>query len=214
MVDSLPAPDPAPGAPDVWHTRRLPADDTLGGPDFGRLVAAMRLLQTRLNAASPPDDVVAATAERLEAIAADLAPYEVPEGHGPVGRREDLPGRGNPLLPPVVWEERSAEVARGRVVFSRYYLGGNGAAHGGTIPLLFDEVLGRLANSADRPPARTAYLHVNYRNITPIDRELVIEARYEREEGRKRWSSGRLLDGDLLLADAEGLFVQLLPGQP
>ena len=65
-----------------------------------------------------------------------------------------------------------------------------------------------------RPPARTAYLHVNYRNITPIERELQLTARFDREEGRKRFLSGELRDGDTLCADVEGLFVALRPGQP
>jgi acyl-coenzyme A thioesterase PaaI-like protein len=100
------------------------------------------------------------------------------------------------------------------VVFRRLHLGGGGAAHGGTLPLLFDEVLGRLSNSGDRPTARTAYLKVNYRHITPLNTELDVEGRLERQDGRKRWITGRLAHGDTLLADAEGLFVQLRPGQP
>ena len=103
---------------------------------------------------------------------------------------------------------------RGRVVFTRIYLGGNGAAHGGTVPLLFDEVLGRLNSSGGRSVGRTAYLHVNYRHITPIGRELELEATLDRIEGRKRFITGRLRDGDTVVADAEGLFVELLPGQP
>ncbi|MCU1688189.1 MAG: thioesterase superfamily protein, partial [Jatrophihabitantaceae bacterium] len=36
----------------------------------------------------------------------------------------------------------------------------------------------------------------------------------DRVEGRKKFSSGRLYDGDTLVADAEALFVILKPGQP
>jgi predicted thioesterase len=62
--------------------------------------------------------------------------------------------------------------------------------------------------------ARTAYLKVNYRAITPIGRELLVDATVDRVEGRKRWASARLFDGETPIADAEGLFVELLPGQP
>ena len=48
---------------------------------------------------------------------------------------------------PFVWYDESEGHVRGRVVFRPFHLGGNGAAHGGTLPLLFDDVLGRLANS-------------------------------------------------------------------
>ncbi|MHB1711905.1 MAG: PaaI family thioesterase [Acidimicrobiales bacterium] len=80
--------------------------------------------------------------------------------------------------------------------------------------MLFDDVLGRLANSVGGGIGRTAYLKVNYRKITPIGVELQVEGSVDQVEGRKRWVSARLLDGDTLIADAEGLFVELLPGQP
>jgi hypothetical protein len=63
--------------------------------------------------------------------------------------------------------------------------------------------------------SRTASLTVNYRRITPLDVELRWEASRDRVEGRKRWGSARLFGpaGDLL-SDADGFFLQLLPGQP
>jgi hypothetical protein len=73
--------------------------------------------------------------------------------------------------------------------------------------------MGRLANTG-RPPSRTAFLHVNYRTITPIETRLSIEAHFESEEGRKRILRGVIRDGDTVCADAEGLFVALRPGQP
>ena len=72
-----------------------------------------------------------------------------------------------------------------------------------------------LVNSTNPPPpARTAYLTVNYRAITPIEVELRLEASVDRTEGRKTWATGRLYDGERLVADAEGLFVKLRPGMP
>ncbi len=60
---------------------------------------------------------------------------------------------------------------------------------------------------------RTAYLHVNYRKIVPIEKELQVEAGgVVRTEGRKVFVDVRLCDGDDLLADGEGLFVALKPG--
>jgi hypothetical protein len=100
------------------------------------------------------------------------------------------------------------------VTFRPYHVGGNIAAHGGTLPLLFDEILGRLANAGGRSMARTAYITVNYRQVTPIGVELSLDATLDAIEGRKRWCSGRLFNDHTLIAEAEGLFVQLLPGQP
>ena len=116
----------------------------------------------------------------------------------------------HPLRP----DEESPGHVGGRAQFRRSHVGGNAAAHGGTLPLLFDEVMGRVANAEQRTVARTAYLHVNYRNVTPVDRWLHVEASIDRQEGRKRWISGKLTDGDTLIADAEGLFIELRPGQP
>jgi acyl-coenzyme A thioesterase PaaI-like protein len=201
-----------PDAPDPWQN--LAAEAPSGGPAFPALVSGMRRLQDLVVGSNPPDEVVAAAADAIGRLVDLLEPWEVPEGRSPAGRREDLPGRGHPLLLPVVFDERTDDHLVGRVRFTRYHLGGNGAAHGGTVPLLFDEVLGRLSNSGGRPRARTAYLHVNYRAITPIGPELRVEARVEREEGRKRWVTGTLHHGDQLVADADGLFVVLRPGQP
>jgi hypothetical protein len=95
------------------------------------------------------------------------------------------------------------------------HLGGNGAAHGGTVPLVWDDLLGRLVNTHHGTRARTAFLHVNYRQITPVGPELTFEIQIKPVDGRKRWATGQMFDPDgVLVNDAEGLFVQLLPGQP
>src|SRR4029077_3007982 len=101
-----------------------------------------------------------------------LEPLAVPERDQLFAHRTDLQGRGQTMSPRLEVVEGDAEHVVAHVVFGRYFLGGNGAAHGGSIPLVFDEVLGRLANMGGRPRARTAYLNVNYRSITPIGARL------------------------------------------
>ena len=93
--------------------------------------------------------------------------------------------------------------------FSRFYLGSNGAAHGGAIALLFDDLLGQLANSPGEPRARTAYLHLDYRAVVPIDRELRVTAWRTRRDGRKLFIQGAIHDGARILSEANGLFVRL-----
>jgi hypothetical protein len=95
--------------------------------------------------------------------------------------------------------------SRGRGTFSAAHLG-RAAAHGGSIALMFDEVMGRLIE-LDGRRARTAYLHVDFRNLVPIDVELDIDTRIDGEEGRKTYASATLHAGDLLLAGAKGLWV-------
>jgi acyl-coenzyme A thioesterase PaaI-like protein len=80
---------------------------------------------------------------------------------------------------------------------------------------LFDHMFGMVSHAAERPISRTAFLHVDYRKITPIDTLLVLRGRVTSTEGRKAFVSAELLDGeDTLLAEANGLMVRLLPGQP
>ena len=189
--------------------------------DYAALHAAHRLLNDRLTGAALPSDVLREVTARLDGLNELLAGHAAPREHDRVdGMRPDLPGRGHPLLPPFVVDEESfgedgTGALRGRVTFGRFHLGGGAAVHGGVLPLLFDDVLGRVANQGRPFVARTAYLKVDYRRVTLLDVELFWEATLERMQGRKRFTTGRLTDADgNALVEAEALFVELLPGQP
>jgi acyl-coenzyme A thioesterase PaaI-like protein len=203
-----------PHAPFVDPFANLSVDTERGGAAYPRFLELFRTLQDTVVGSSPPEDVWDEVSAQVQRVIDLLEPFAAPEWQRPAGMRVDLPGRGNPLLIPYIEDEESERHVRGRVTFRPFHLGGNGAAHGGTLPLLFDDVLGRLANSVGGGIGRTAYLKVNYRKITPIGIELQVEGSVDRIDGRKRWVSARLLDGETLIADAEGLFVALLPGQP
>jgi len=152
--------------------------------------------------------------EVLESWNRALPSSAAPEGTRAFGRSAQAHGRGQTMTPRIVLERVDAGSATGTVRFGRYFLGRNGAVHGGAIPLMFDEILGRLSNSGGRAVGRTAYLTTNYRSITPVDTELDVRAWVVSEEGRKRTLRAELRHGDVLCADAEGLFVALRPGQP
>ncbi|GFG49421.1 thioesterase [Mycolicibacterium agri] len=192
-----------------------PEPTTRGGPDYGRFVEAVRTLQDHTRAVDAPDDVITRAADMVEAVCALLAPFEADEWTSPSGRRMDLPSRGNILQVPAELSVTPDNTIDGTVRFRRYHLGRNGAVHGGAVAQMWDSVLGfaafRLTRSVGQ---RTAYLHVNYRNIAPIQKDLRVEAEVERTEGRKIFVAGRLLDGDAVLSDAAALFVKLKPGQP
>ncbi len=185
-----------------------------GGGEFADLLKATRLVQDLTNGTNPPAEVMREITDQLGEVANRLKPWTCEESDLIAGRRQDLPGRGHSMLPAFVVDEQTENSVKGRVRFTTFYLGGNGAVHGGALPLFFDDILGRLSNCGGRSIARTAYLHVNYRHITEIGRELKFDATFEREEGRKRYVTGHLFDRGTLVADAEGLFVMLLPGQP
>jgi acyl-coenzyme A thioesterase PaaI-like protein len=159
--------------------------------------------------------VIAQAAELIENVSKLLAPYWADEWTSPSGRRMDLPNRGNILQVPMRLAKDGDGMVRGTAEFRRYHLGRNGAVHGGALGLLFDSALGYTAAKLTRSPyQRTAFLHINYRKIVPIERQLRLEAGIERTDGRKIFVQGRLIDGDTLLTEAEALFVRLRPGQP
>ena len=191
-----------------------PVPTSRGGPDYGRFVEAVRTLQDHARAVDAPDEVISQAAELIEDVSKLLAPYWADEWASPSGRRMDLPNRGNVLQVPTLLKKTDDGRIRGVARFRRYHLGRNGAVHGGALGLLFDSVLGYTASKLTKSLyQRTAFLHIDYRKVAPIEKELRIDAGIERVDGRKIFVEGRLLDGDTVLAGAEALFVRLRPGQ-
>jgi acyl-coenzyme A thioesterase PaaI-like protein len=176
---------------------------------------AVPTLQDHARAVDAPDEVISEAADLIEKVSDLLGPFDTDEWATPSGRRMDLPMRGNILSIPMKVRKTDDGRIHGMVRFRRFHLGRNNAVHGGEIAHVFDSVLG-LASAVltGGPRQRTAYLHVNYRQIVPIEKELQVEAGVERVEGRKIFVTGRLCDGDAVLTDAEALFVVLKPGQP
>lgn len=192
-----------------------PIPTSKGGPDYGRFIDAVRKLQDHARAVDAPDRVISEAADRLEAVSALLAPYDADEWQSPSGRRMDLPMRGNVLTVPLEARKTPDGRIEGWAKFARFHLGRNGAVHGGSIGLLFDSVLGLTAAwLSGSPRQRTAYLTINYRRIAPIEMELKFDSGIDNVDGRKIFVSGRLRDGDIVLAEADALFVRLNPGQP
>ncbi len=52
------------------------------------------------------------------------------------------------------------------------------------------------------------------RKIVPIEAKLQVDAGVDHVDGRKMFITGRLLEGEAVLAEANALFVKLNPGQP
>jgi acyl-coenzyme A thioesterase PaaI-like protein len=196
-----------PAQPPPWGTKLPWAWDTDSGPEYAVLMQRLRAFLDHLAAAHPTP----AQSEQLAGILHDwgekLSAARIPEHRQVFGRRPDLPSRGQTMLPEYVVHELTDDTVAARVVFGRYYLGGGEAVHGGAIPLVFDELLGALANHGDRMPARTAYLTVNFRAVTPLEKQLTVTGRVERVDGRKAYLVGELRDGEVLCADADALFV-------
>jgi acyl-coenzyme A thioesterase PaaI-like protein len=202
--------DRAPDRP--WASPALVGGADYGQP-YGEMVDALTGFHDALAEAVPDLDQVEALRLELTEWTARLRSGAVPERERVFGRRVDLDGRGQTMAPKLRVVRADAQQVFGRVAFGPYWLGGNGAVHGGAVPMLFDEVLGRLAQTGGRPASRTAYLKTDFRAVVPIGADLEVEGKIERMEGRKLFARATLHHGTTLCAEAEALFVTLDPGQ-
>lgn len=175
----------------------------------------MRRLQDLSVSADPDGDTWVEAAALVAGLVELLAPFEAAEGVGPANRMPTLPGSGSLLMPPyrvTKFEPGGVELS---VRFSRFHVGGNAAVHGGVLPLLFDSVFGMVIHAEGRPISRTGFLHVDYRSVTPIDTPLSVRGWIRAVEGRKAFVNAELRQSDgTLCAEANGLMIRLLPGQP
>lgn len=203
-------PHRTPGPDGSFHRR--PADAP-GADGWADAVAALRSFLDHFAAAKPDPATLLQLADDLGRWKDRLADSAVPEEEQWFARRWDLPDRGQTQTPLIAIHEAHRTGVHATVTFGRYFLGGRGAAHGGAIMLVFDEVLGLLASASGRQWSRTASLKVDFRAIARIGVELDLRGWFVTEEGRKRYLRGELRDGDTLCAEAEGLFLAILPGQ-
>ena len=182
-----------------------------------RLADALRRIINRLALVRPPAsdsaaaaDVASDFADRLDLLRTRNTSWEVSEaGLEPRDFVEHSPlsGRSNPLAPPMatelVEEPGGSYYVAGTVVFGSAYEGPPGHVHGGLVAAMFDELLGFAQLSA----GFTGSLTVRYRKPTPLHKVLTMKAWPERVDGRKRVIKGTCHHGDLLLSEAEGLFI-------
>jgi acyl-coenzyme A thioesterase PaaI-like protein len=183
------------------------------------LAEEMRRIVSRLAVVRPP----AAELEAAAKAAADFADHldRLPErttsweiSEAGLQPRDfvafsPVSGRSSPLAPPVTLrivddpESEGGVGVEGEATYGAQYEGPPGHVHGGMIAAMFDEMLG----FAQLGPGFTAYLKVDYRKPTPLNRQLTLRAWVDRTERRKRWIRGTsTLDG-VLIAEAEGLFI-------
>ena len=184
-------------------------------PELDRFATAVRRLQDLSVSTAPDSETWTAATEQLERVCDALEPFGVPDGHAPAGRVTSLPGLGHPLMPPWTMTSSDDDGVTMEGHFTRFHVGGNMAVHGGVIPLFYDWHFGMIVSAAGRPISRTAYLHVDYRAVTPIDAPLISRGHVERLDGRKAFLTATMTDADgTVLSEASGLMIKLLAHQP
>ena len=116
-------------------------------------------------------------------------------------------GRLNPLAPPLDIRAEN-NVAVGTVTFGAAYEGAHGFVHGEFIAGAFDVVLG-CAEAFSGVTGVTGSIQVRYLAPTPIHTDLRMEGRFDRIEGRKIYTKGKLYAGDQITAEATGIYISL-----
>ncbi|WP_280298096.1 PaaI family thioesterase [Nocardia neocaledoniensis] len=197
----------------IQQRRAAMQDKTIGGPHFGELIEQVRTLMDKARLINPSDELAKDAIATLEQLNARLDEAVVDEWSAPSWTRTDLPSRGNITLPPYTVDSADADGVTAKLTFRTFHLGGNSAAHGGQIGLAFDDILGMTAAVHTKAVTRTASLTVDYRSITPLNRELTVRAWVERVDGRKVYLRATMHDGERLCAEANGLFILLKPGR-
>ena len=156
-------------------------------PAVGRLIADLRRAEGALSATVPPDP-----APRVGAAAAG-------DGRVYLDHARHI-GAYNPCFP--TYEIAiDGDRASGTVEFPVAYEGPPGIVHGGFLALFFD-CAAQHHNCDVGEAGKTTSLAVRYRRPAPLLAPLGFTIERRAAEGRIR-SSGRLLDGDRLLCEAE-----------
>lgn len=211
----------APGSPE-WARRINEIGEMDPSPrraELIRLSEAVRGVLHRLVQTSAPVPLIAEAADRVEEVVALLAEHSTAsmyEGFAesanagePFGFFDHSPmlGRANPLAPPIELRLEDGRMI-GRATFGAAYEGPPGCVHGGYVAAAFDEVLGS-TQSLSGAPGMTGRLIVHYRSPTPLHTELRFEGELVSVTGRKILTQGQLFAGDVLCAEAEGLFISI-----
>jgi hypothetical protein len=188
-------------------------------PRFELAAAVRRITSAMVGLPLTDADIAAAAADlaevagRLEAAAApgrrpraQPDPTREPQDFFPTS---PVIGFANPVAPPVVVEALDGGLI-GSAWFDYQYEGPPTCVHGGVIAMVFDEMLGA-ANILAGSPGMTGTLTIRYRKPTPLLTPLRLEARFVSRDGRKIYTTGAIYHGEVLTAEAEGIFIELVP---
>jgi acyl-coenzyme A thioesterase PaaI-like protein len=207
------------GSPAV--PRRSVRSERAGPVDPRFAVAeAMRRITAAIVGRPIDDGAMSQAGAALEAVADHL---ELSAGPGrrprfepdPSGDAQDffptspVIGFANPIAPPVRIELGEDGLV-GTAFFDYQYEGPPTCVHGGVLAMVFDELLGA-TNIAAGCPGMTGTLTIRYRRPTPLRTMLRLESRCLGRQGRKISTWGGVFHDDALLAEAEGIFIELVP---
>jgi acyl-coenzyme A thioesterase PaaI-like protein len=181
---------------------------------YGPLAVAVReLIDATIRTTVPPEAAEAARVE-IDAIVARLQAQQLP---GPAGVRFNSEGRAwnwgnaavglrNAVAPPLAITHVASGLAYAEVDLGAAYEGPPGLVHGGVTAMLLDHLMGETAAASFTRITFTGTLTMTYRRGTPLG-PLRLDARIDREEGRKVWVVASVSDAQGPTVEAEGIFI-------
>jgi hypothetical protein len=187
--------------------------------------AVRRLMTTVITSAAPPEMLEDATAQ-ANAVAEELERYMPDPGAVPRARFSDahvdseqastmvgampfdmILGTCNPVAPPLTITFDPPK-AIGNVTFSPQYEGAPGCVHGAALAGVFDIML-TAANFLVNAAGPTVELTIRYRKPTLISEPAFFEAWVTRQQGRRTYSQGQLIQDGVVKVEAVGEFVDI-----
>jgi acyl-coenzyme A thioesterase PaaI-like protein len=181
---------------------------------YGPLAEAVRgLVDATIRTTVPPEEAALALAE-VEAVVKRLRAEQLP---GPAGVRFNSEGRAwnwgnavvglrNAIAPPLEITHVSSGLAHASVDLGAAYEGPPGLVHGGVTAMLLDHLMGETAAASFTRVTFTGTLTMTYRRGTPLG-PLRLDARIDREQGRKVWVVASIGDAEGPTVEAEGIFI-------
>jgi acyl-coenzyme A thioesterase PaaI-like protein len=150
-------------------------------------------------------DPIAELAEKLESEIIAAGTLGLGQPTDARNTRSPMSGSMNPIAPPVSYQY-GENMVRGLVSFHEGYQGPPACVHGGFVAALLDDGLGRTRHLTGRNCV-TGSLNITYKRPTPINADLVIEARIEEIFERKFRVTGEISHVGVVTASAEAMFV-------
>jgi acyl-coenzyme A thioesterase PaaI-like protein len=174
-----------------------------------RLGAAVRALADIAVRTGAGADELAAAAASVEAVTAELGaqPDSSRVHDSPYHPMSIVGGTAHPWGPQLHTVPEGSGVV-GVVTLGPSHEGGPGLTHGGVLSLMFDHAMGQAVYLAGQS-GMTVSLEVRYRAPTPLGVPLTVRARVDRTQGRRVFVTADVRTGDVVTAEASGVFLTL-----
>ncbi len=116
-------------------------------------------------------------------------------------------GRSNPIGLALDEFVRTESTVRTEFTPRPEYNGFADVLHGGIVAAALDEIMAWTAMLVEGVMVVTGTLDLRYRKPAPVAKTLILEGELLSRRGRRLQIAGRLLDGEVRVADAEGMFL-------